>query len=101
VERINDDESRISLLTEHHHRYQIAEQQSFGDVLDISCGVGYGSKLILRNPKVTSYLGIDVSPDAISQAKKIIFYDSGSIHFATDVICAIDSPDQSFNTIVT
>ena len=34
------------IITRHVERYAIVRQYCYGDVLDIACGCGYGSKLL-------------------------------------------------------
>jgi SAM-dependent methyltransferase len=60
---------RISLRDEHFHRYQLAARSSRGIVVDCACGIGYASDLIIKQPDVKSYLGIDPSEEAIKFAE--------------------------------
>ncbi|SCY79760.1 class I SAM-dependent methyltransferase [Alkaliphilus peptidifermentans] len=58
------------LLIEHIARYEFSKQFCKGRVLDIACGVGYGSEIILKqNLNVNEYVGIDFSEEAIEYAK--------------------------------
>jgi 2-polyprenyl-3-methyl-5-hydroxy-6-metoxy-1,4-benzoquinol methylase len=41
-----------------------------GSVLDLACGIGYGAKILLDNPAVTDYVGVDVAEDAIAEAQR-------------------------------
>jgi len=41
-----------------------------GDILDVGCGLGYGSKMLYDNHK--SVIAFDISRDAISYAKRSI-----------------------------
>jgi SAM-dependent methyltransferase len=41
-----------------------------GSVLDLACGIGYGAKILLANPAVMDYVGVDVAKDAIAEAQR-------------------------------
>ncbi|ABR47904.1 Methyltransferase type 11 [Alkaliphilus metalliredigens QYMF] len=59
------------MLIEHIARYQFARKLCKGRVLDIACGVGYGSPILIRhNPQIDELVGIDISPEAIDYAKQ-------------------------------
>jgi len=55
---------------EHTHRYLCAKVLARGSVLDLACGIGYGAKILLDNPAVTDYVGVDVAEDAIAEAQR-------------------------------
>lgn len=55
---------------EHVARYMFAAARAAGKpVLDIACGTGYGSR-ILKDAGAVSVVGLDVSPDAVTFAKR-------------------------------
>jgi SAM-dependent methyltransferase len=55
----------------HIDRYTFACKHTHGTVLDMACGVGYGSFFIADTcDKVESVTGVDISIDAIEYAKK-------------------------------
>ncbi|MFT9495938.1 class I SAM-dependent methyltransferase [Anaerosolibacter sp.] len=57
------------LLLEHIFRYKFARKFCKGRVLDIACGVGYGSEILInRNPSITEYVGIDNCQESIDYA---------------------------------
>lgn len=56
-------------MMDHSHRYQWASSCVYGTVLDIACGIGYGSRYLVNNPRVTNYIGVDIAPEAIDKAK--------------------------------
>ncbi len=59
------------LLIEHIARYEFARAFCKGRVLDIACGVGYGSEILLKqNPNINEYVGIDFCEEAIEYAKR-------------------------------
>lgn len=74
MERIMIDKQTIDELEEDIiirrglERYMYARQFAYGDVLDIACGVGYGSYLISKNPDVKIVHGYDRAEKAINQA---------------------------------
>ncbi|SET65916.1 Methyltransferase domain-containing protein [Natronincola peptidivorans] len=59
------------MLIEHIARYEFARQFCQGRVLDIACGSGYGTEILLRqNPRIHELVGIDISSEAIDYAQK-------------------------------
>ena len=64
------------MYQEHVARYAFASQLVEGrDVLDVACGVGYGSQWLAK-AGAKSVLGIDIAADAIDHAKKNYFHPS-------------------------
>ena len=69
-ERYVSDLNAAQISYEHWHRYLYAMQFVVGkDVVDIACGEGYGSYLLAQTAK--SVMGIDLSDEAITFAKKV------------------------------
>ncbi len=67
------------MLLEHLFRYEFARGFCKGRVLDIACGVGYGSEILLdENPSITEYVGIDNCPESINYAIKQYSYPQTS-----------------------
>ncbi|MBM7625033.1 class I SAM-dependent methyltransferase [Sporohalobacter salinus] len=59
------------LLIEHKERYRFASQYCHGRVLDIACGVGYGSEMILAlGEGITEVIGMDNQEKVIKYARK-------------------------------
>lgn len=54
----------------HIERYALIRQYLYGDVLDVSCGSGYGSYLVSNNPDIKSVLGLDISKEGIDWANE-------------------------------
>ena len=55
------------LAASHVHRYELAAALCEGErVLDLCCGTGYGSRVLVQ--RAESVLGVDVSPEAVAQA---------------------------------
>ncbi|MCU0884065.1 MAG: methyltransferase domain-containing protein [Beijerinckiaceae bacterium] len=66
------------MYQEHVARYAFAAQLAAGaDVLDVGCGVGYGSQLLAK-AGATSVLGLDIADDAIEHARKYYFHPAAS-----------------------
>ena len=57
------------MLLEHIFRYKFASKFCGPRVLDIACGVGYGSEILIgKNHRVKDYIGIDSCPESIEYA---------------------------------
>lgn len=70
------------LLIEHKARYRFASQYCQGRVLDIACGVGYGSEMILAlGEGITEIIGVDNEQKVIEYARK--HYSHPPITFKT------------------
>lgn len=55
----------------HLERYAFAARYARGRVLDMACGVGYGSALLMeRVPAIEGIVGVDLSADAIAMANQ-------------------------------
>lgn len=68
------------LLIEHKVRYRFASKYCEGKVLDIACGVGYGSEMILAlGEGITEIVGVDIESEVIDYARK--HYQHPSITF--------------------
>ncbi len=74
------------MLLEHIARYEFSKEFCKGRVLDIACGVGYGSEIILKqNPNVESFVGIDIDPEAIAYAEANYSFMEAS-YYADDAL---------------
>ena len=106
LERLTPDHVEVGDVTGresldlHLARYEFAAQHVRpGRLLDIACGVGYGTALLVeRRSDVTEALGVDRSPDAIAYARAR--YGNARTSFL--VADAMGYEDhQRFDTIVT
>lgn len=88
----------VLLQAEHRHRYMWASEYAHGDVCDLACGYGYGAEILTANKNVESYVGIDISAEAISQANQRFSMDKRRYILGS----AINIPllDQSIDTII-
>ncbi|WP_408955470.1 class I SAM-dependent methyltransferase [Natroniella sp. ANB-PHB2] len=58
------------LLKEHLARYKFASNYTQGRVLDLACGVGYGTEILLaQGEKIKEIIGIDVDQESIDYAQ--------------------------------
>jgi 2-polyprenyl-3-methyl-5-hydroxy-6-metoxy-1,4-benzoquinol methylase len=65
------DEIQRDIIELHRERYVWAAQFARGArVLDIACGVGYGSA-ILKEGGAQSVVGVDISPEAVAEANEL------------------------------
>lgn len=85
-------------VVEHESRYKFAKQFVKGKkVLDIACGVGYGSK-ILCDAEALNVIGCDISKDAIDHAIKN--YGNESLSFKMMDATKLNFPDNFFDVII-
>ena len=86
MERIYLTQEDVDLLitqrryTDHLERYLMARRFVHGTVVDLGCGIGYGSKLLSENPEVKKVVGFDICKDTIQFAKSN-FSDERKIEF--------------------
>ena len=83
----------------HLERYEFAARHARGGrLLDIACGVGYGTALLAeKSPDAVSALGVDVSPQALTYARE--HYASDAVEFrAADAMEFCD--EEGFDLIV-
>jgi len=94
LERIVPDELRSDETTGsetlrlHLDRYRFAKDNLVpGSVLDIACGVGYGTALLSDSPVVTKAVGVDISSPAVQYAvekygrQRVSFVCSNALEF--------------------
>lgn len=83
---------------EHSERYNFAAQYVEGKiVLDLACGVGYGSK-ILSDSKPSKIFGCDISSESIKYANE--HYANNNIKFETMNATNLQFPDSFFDCII-
>ena len=89
------------LLLEHIERYEFAKSYSKGRVLDIACGVGYGSGILLEdNTEIVSYVGIDCCKDTIEYAKEHYSFLNTNYYLENALSSNLHQIYGSFNTII-
>ncbi len=91
-----------SLLLEHIGRYHFAVSHIHGRVLDIACGVGYGSFLAAKYCKktVSQVVGVDCDPDTISYAKKTYDHPRCNYHIANALDPKLVDEHGKFDSIL-
>lgn len=94
-----DDNTGSTTFQLHLERYRFATHYAqSGRLLDIACGVGYGSRLIAETcPRVTEVVGVDISAEAIAYAQAR--YGSPRITFLNQDAMQFQAPEP-FDTIV-
>jgi len=97
---LNDGERQVSptldgIRQDHVARYQWADQHigQQARVIDLGCGIGYGSNLLARNAR--RVLGVDRDPETVAYAKQ---HYGGAEYVAADVINS--SYDGDFDVAV-
>jgi ubiquinone/menaquinone biosynthesis C-methylase UbiE/spore coat polysaccharide biosynthesis protein SpsF (cytidylyltransferase family) len=80
------------------NRYRLATNyiKSEDKVLDIACGYGYGSALLVE--KASQVIGGDYSAEVIELAKK--HYNQENLNFQIEDITSISFPNDSFDVVV-
>lgn len=117
VERLHPESGSELVVREHIGRYEFAGRFAANkSVLDAACGAGYGAR-ILSAARATSYVGVDISQEAISyatarysgpniqfmvgDATRLEGIDDASIDLCTsfETIEHVDDPDAVLATI--
>jgi ubiquinone/menaquinone biosynthesis C-methylase UbiE len=96
-ERVVEGSTPKRIWLDHVARYKFASRYVKGKkILDISCGTGYGSK-ILYNAGATKVVGIDISSDTIDFA--CAKYKMNGLEFKVGNILDIDFSENYFDII--
>ncbi len=83
----------------HLQRYQFAGRALVpGTVLDIACGVGYGTRILAHAPGIVSALGVDIDEASIRYAESR-YANSAAIFTCADAM--MYEPETFFDNIVT
>ncbi len=96
MERIIIDKNNVDSIEEDIiirrgiERYMYARQFVYGDVLDIACGIGYGSYLMSKNPDVHNIIAVDKNENTIKIANENFRSDKikfilGQPEYITDI----------------
>ncbi len=99
MERIDIEKETNVILLEHKHRYNMVSRFASGNVLDIACGIGYGSKIVVGNSSVETYVGMDISEEALKFAKEN-FLDLPRVDFKYSKIENIPVEDSTIDTVI-
>ncbi|HLA84812.1 MAG TPA: methyltransferase domain-containing protein [Thermoguttaceae bacterium] len=84
---------------DHVNRYRLACQsvRPADAVLDLGCGVGYGSTMLAEKAASGKVLALDVCPDAIRYAKR--HYTMPNIEYLVADCLSIDLPDDQYDVV--
>ncbi|SDL25403.1 class I SAM-dependent methyltransferase [Natronincola ferrireducens] len=92
---------RNGMLIEHIARYEFAKSFCKGRVLDIACGSGYGSEILLKdNPRIKELVGIDIDQESIAYAKEHYPFAKTSYHVDDALNKDLYTIYGAFDTIV-
>jgi ubiquinone/menaquinone biosynthesis C-methylase UbiE len=87
------------IYAEHMSRYLFATQFTVDkEVLDIACGSGYGSHLLLVEGKSKTIVGVDIAKETVDYCKEK--YKSEKLSFVVGSCEEIPLPDKSFDVVV-
>jgi SAM-dependent methyltransferase len=93
-ERLVPGESDPDLFNEHISRYYFAARLCrFKKVIDLGCGMGYGSAELAKT--ALSVVGVDVDPETVAEAAAT--YILPNLNFETASVSALPFADQSFD----
>ena len=96
-ERVVEDNTPQRIWLDHVTRYKLAGKYvKRKEVLDISCGTGYGSR-ILYDSKAAKVIGADISSKTIDFARTK--YEKNGLEFKVGNILDIDFPENYFDVI--
>jgi len=96
-ERFVPDKSPPRLEAEHRSRYEFAGRFMEGQrVLDIGCGEGYGSYMMIAFAR--SVVGVDINERAIRHAKEM--YESTNLSFTAADVASLPFSDGEFTACV-
>lgn len=85
------------IALEHLHRYHLAlELADNKDVLDIACGEGYGSDMLMRRAR--SVVGVDIDPHTVTHAQQK--YGQAGLSFLHGSATKIPLDDNSVDLVV-
>ncbi|MBA3820324.1 MAG: class I SAM-dependent methyltransferase [Deltaproteobacteria bacterium] len=104
LERLVPDDLRSTDVTGtdtlalHLARYQLAQRHARGRILDMACGVGYGTRLLADHGRdVTEAVGVDRSEDAVAYATGR--YQRDGVRFVCEDALRFHDPG-GFDTVV-
>jgi 2-polyprenyl-3-methyl-5-hydroxy-6-metoxy-1,4-benzoquinol methylase len=99
-ERIIPQRARDSIdYAEHTARYLFASRFTAGRrVLDVACGVGYGSKLLAESDALASVIGVDLSEQAVAYAR--LHHPAANLSYMVGSALQLPFEAASFDLVV-
>ena len=91
---VADDED----FMQHLNRYAFAKPFCTGSVLDLACGVGYGTYFLSDKTDISTIVGGDISEEAIKYAQAT--FANNKTHFQLESATKTTFTNNSFNTII-
>lgn len=105
IKKVNKGERQVaptleSIRVDHRARYELAARHvpEGARVLDVACGVGYGSWILAQQTAAASIHGIDIHEGAIAYAQE--FYHHERIAFARGDALADPWPEDHYDVAV-
>ncbi|MBJ19279.1 MAG: class I SAM-dependent methyltransferase [bacterium] len=101
-DRVDDaDQAGSESLLLHQERYRFAaEHARSGRLLDLACGVGYGTRLLAdARDDIEGFLGVDVARTAVEYAQRV-YSDERVRYVQADAMSFGEDGASSFDTIV-
>jgi ubiquinone/menaquinone biosynthesis C-methylase UbiE len=94
-ERIDPLDTVPGVVAHHLKKYEFARSRIDGVVIDVACGVGYGSDYLRSAAKTV--VGVDIADEAISIARDR--YRSGNVFFVRSDAELLPFPDDSVDVV--
>lgn len=88
------------MLLEHIARYKFSLKFARGEVIDIACGAGYGSKMLAESTKVRTVLGVDISSEVVEYARQNYYHHKINYRQADVVDPHLSAKLGKFDTVV-
>ena len=93
-----DEATGADTLKLHMARYEFAQSKlAPGTVLDMACGVGYGTAILASSSSISHATGVDISTDAVAYALQ--HYQNARTNFICSPALAFN-PDSGFDNVV-
>ena len=100
-ERISLDENDVGRLRRHIARYRFAASAipkiEESTILDVGCGVGYGSNILAKKAK--RVVGLDISEEAINIARTKYGKRKNLVFLKADATKGLPFPDNHFSAV--
>lgn len=93
----DEDRAGTESLELHRQRYEFAAKElRSGPLLDMACGVGYGTRLIAdRRTDLQELTGVDISAEAVEYAK--VHYGCERVHYVQQDAMTFDGEPDGFD----